>query len=213
MNVSFKNGILSFIETILLILLPGILNYNKIYSLPIITLFILWFIWTWSEKEQCIFDQKSGSYDKYTFELIIIGIYFTQLVTIIDYYLKVYNFSIIIYCIGLLFWILGIIIRKVGICTLGKQFTAVIQVKENYILIDDGIYKYIRHPGYLGELISFLGTIIITKSIKGFFVYLIILLPIYYLRIINEEKMLTSNFGNHYKKYMKRSKKLLPFIF
>jgi len=78
-------------------------------------------------------------------------------------------------------------------------------------LIKKGPYKYIRHPMYSSLLIICLGLFLtnIYSMTIFFFVFLIIVLN---LKIIYEENLLKIFFPA-YKNYMKKTKKLIPFIF
>jgi len=53
--------------------------------------------------------------------------------------------------------LIGLIIRVTSILTLKQHFTYTVTKIENHELIESGLYKNIRPPGYLGQLIIFLG--------------------------------------------------------
>lgn len=55
---------------------------------------------------------------------------------------------------GCLVVALGVTIRIVTVATLRAQFTDRVSVVQNHELMDSGIYKRIRHPAYLGNLLS-----------------------------------------------------------
>jgi len=78
-------------------------------------------------------------------------------------------------------------------------------------LVTNGIFKYIRHPIYLSGI--FLGTGIIILFSKDIFIYLfiIIIITIIY-KVESEEKYLLKRFKD-YKKYTKKSYKLIPYIY
>lgn len=61
------------------------------------------------------------------------------------------------FIIGAILTIIGLIIRINSILTLKQHFTYTVTEIESHELIETGLYKYIRHPGYLGQLIIFLG--------------------------------------------------------
>ena len=115
--------------------------------------------------------------------------------------------------IGLFFGLCGIFIRCIAFFTLGKYFTRTLQKTEEHKLITNGIYQYIRHPGYLSDILIFIG---IGMTVFNWItlIYLIITYPIVYAyRIIVEEKMLINIFGEDYIQYKKNTKRLIPFIF
>lgn len=90
--------------------------------------------------------------------------------------------------------------------------TARLQIVKEHKLVKDGIYKHIRHPLYLGEILRNLGFVLIFSSIYG--VLLIAFSTVFLLfRIRIEEKMLLGVFGEEYREYQRNTKKLIPHIF
>jgi protein-S-isoprenylcysteine O-methyltransferase Ste14 len=97
--------------------------------------------------------------------------------------------------------------------TLKKQFTYTVTKIENHELIETGLYKNIRHPGYLGQLIIFLG---ISTCLSNWLSILLMIIPVLlgYLNRINiEEKFMVEQMGQKYLDYQKRTKKLIPTIY
>jgi protein-S-isoprenylcysteine O-methyltransferase Ste14 len=117
------------------------------------------------------------------------------------------------FIIGSVLAIIGLIIRVTSILTLKQQFTYTVTKIENHELIETGLYKSIRHPGYLGQLIIFLG---ISASLSNWLSVLFMMIPVLtgYLNRINvEEKFMIEQMGPIYIDYQKRTKKLIPMIF
>jgi protein-S-isoprenylcysteine O-methyltransferase Ste14 len=107
----------------------------------------------------------------------------------------------------------GLIIRVSSILKLKKQFTYTVTKIENHELIESGIYKFIRHPGYLGQLIIFLGT---SVCLSNWLSVLLMIIPVslgYLNRINVEEKFMAKQLGQKYLDYQKRTKKLIPAIY
>ena len=115
--------------------------------------------------------------------------------------------------IGLILLFTGLSIRWVSIHTLKKYFTANLTIQEDHKLITTGIYKYIRHPSYLGGLFCFAGFgIALGNYISLFFIFFVNLIMVL-VRIDFEEKILMNEFGSEFEEYKKRTKKLLPLLF
>jgi protein-S-isoprenylcysteine O-methyltransferase Ste14 len=106
----------------------------------------------------------------------------------------------------------GLIIRMVAIINLRRNFSGMVRIREGHTLVTTGIYHYIRHPAYLGAIVLFLGFPVALSSVIGFAVTLSLVAILLY-RIKVEEKMLLEHFGTEYADYMKRSKRLVPFLF
>lgn len=117
------------------------------------------------------------------------------------------------FIIGSIVVIIGLIIRIASILTLRQQFTYTVTKIEDHELIVTGLYKWLRHPGYLGQLIIFLG---ISTCLSNWLSILLMIIPVLfgYLRRINvEEKFMAEQMGQKYSDYQKRTKKLIPMIY
>lgn len=108
---------------------------------------------------------------------------------------------------------LGLMIRMIAIMQLGKSFTDHIMVHKEKALYKQGLYKYIRHPSYLGEIMIFLGVALVYayfwSSMIAFFIPTISFL----YRISVEEKALMLHFKESYIEYQKETKKIIPFVY
>jgi protein-S-isoprenylcysteine O-methyltransferase Ste14 len=114
--------------------------------------------------------------------------------------------------IGAILGITGVTVRVYCRKVLGSQFSHKLQIIEDHHLITTGLYKYVRHPAYTGDLVVQIGIALFFSSIIGFLI-MILLVPCFLYRISVEEKMLLDQFGYQYKEYQKNTKKLVPFIF
>jgi protein-S-isoprenylcysteine O-methyltransferase Ste14 len=117
------------------------------------------------------------------------------------------------FVIGSILEIIGLIIRVTSILTLKQQFTYSVTKIENHELIETGLYKNIRHPGYLGQLIIFLG---ISITLSNWLSVLLMIIPVLlgYLNRINvEEKFMVEQMGQKYIDYQKQTKRLIPAIY
>jgi protein-S-isoprenylcysteine O-methyltransferase Ste14 len=117
------------------------------------------------------------------------------------------------FIIGSVVALTGLIIRVNSILKLRQQFTYTVTRIENHELIETGLYKIIRHPGYLGQLIIFLG---ISVCLSNWLSVLLMLIPVlsgYVYRINVEERFMADHLGQKYLDYRKRTKRLIPLIY
>ena len=117
------------------------------------------------------------------------------------------------FAIGMALVVIGFIIRIHSILTLKQYFTYSVAKVENHKIIATGLYKFIRHPGYLGQLMIFLG---ISISISNWFSILFMMIPVsigYLYRMRIEEKFMSEQLGEDYMIYQERTKKIIPLLY
>lgn len=113
---------------------------------------------------------------------------------------------------GILLIVSGIFVRQWAIFILGRFFTTTVSLQKNQKVVNYGPYRYIRHPSYLGIFITITGIGVALRSWGAILAILALNgLAIGY-RIYIEEKFLVSELGDDYVQYMKRTKRLIPFV-
>jgi protein-S-isoprenylcysteine O-methyltransferase Ste14 len=91
-----------------------------------------------------------------------------------------------------------------------KSFVGITEEK-NYALVIAGMNKYVRHPLYSGTMLFVMGFFIWQPYFKN--LMLMILMWIYLaIGIIYEERKLVKIYGDVYRDYQKKVKKMIPFI-
>ncbi len=114
--------------------------------------------------------------------------------------------------IGLALFVFGGILRLAPVFALGRRFSGLVAIQEGHRLKTDGLYRFIRHPSYLGLLVSSTGLVLIFRCWIGLFIvagFLTILLA----RIKAEEALLASTFGAEYETYRSRTWRLVPWMY
>jgi protein-S-isoprenylcysteine O-methyltransferase Ste14 len=114
---------------------------------------------------------------------------------------------------GVFLMLLGMALRWYSAAILGKYFTFDVAIQGGQPLIEAGPYRYVRHPSYSGALLSLVGFGLALGNWAGLAVALFCLGFAYAYRIPVEEAALTSALGDNYKQYMKRTKRLVPYLF
>jgi len=114
--------------------------------------------------------------------------------------------------IGVILGAAGLVIRYFAFSTLGRFFTRTLRQQDDHRLITTGIYRRIRHPGYLSDIMIFVGAALAMRNLVVLLVVIVLYVPAYAYRIWAEEKMLVQIFGPEYAAYQKVSKRLVPFI-
>jgi protein-S-isoprenylcysteine O-methyltransferase len=111
------------------------------------------------------------------------------------------------------FFAAGLVLRWWAIVTLGRFFTVDVVVEKDHELVERGPFRWVRHPSYTGVLVAFLGW---AMTLENWVAMAVVLVPIFiaFVRRMNvEEEALSRALGECYRAYMKRTKRLLPFIY
>lgn len=104
---------------------------------------------------------------------------------------------------GLIFWS--------GVA-LGRQYSADVTIQEDHHLITNNIYRYIRHPRYLGIIALSIGISCVFRSWVGLLATTFFLAMLLF-RIKDEEKVMQKEFGAEWEAYCKHSWRLIPYVF
>jgi protein-S-isoprenylcysteine O-methyltransferase Ste14 len=105
--------------------------------------------------------------------------------------------------LGLFFILFGGILARNGLKIIFGE------TRREPCVIKKGVFGLVRHPIYLGSILVYLGFLILTYSILGLMVWIIIIF-FYHLISCYEEKLLLQKFGDDYKKYMKEVPMWIP---
>jgi protein-S-isoprenylcysteine O-methyltransferase Ste14 len=147
--------------------------------------------------------------------ILFVGIFIVFIITaLLNYYNIGYIINFIpLNIIGIIVIIGGIIIRIIAMKTLNRYYTRTLHKTEEHKLVTNGIYNCIRHPGYLGSILFYIGGGMVMKNIFPLILITITVLLIYSYRINVEEKMLIKIFDEEYEQYLNKSNKLIPFLY
>ena len=112
--------------------------------------------------------------------------------------------------LGLVFGLAGLVVRYLALTQLGRFFTRTLRQTDQHQLVTTGVYRRLRHPGYLSDLLIFVGTALAMTNWMTAAIVLVSFIPAYLYRIGVEEQMLLAAFGQAYADYRRTSKRLLP---
>lgn len=123
------------------------------------------------------------------------------------------NDSLLIGVGGLAIMLGGLTLKVWAMDTLGAFFTRTLLVKKEQHIVQEGPYHFIRHPGYLGSILMFVGAAVATLNWIAVIVIAAAILTAYSYRIRAEEAMLQTIFGEEFAVYRTRSWRLIPLIY
>jgi len=106
----------------------------------------------------------------------------------------------------------GMALRWAAIATLKDKFTVDVAIVQDHRIVDTGLYSVVRHPSYLGSLITFVGLGLAWENWLSLVLMIVLRLVATLYRISVEERVLVNHFGDAYQAYRKRTKGLVPGI-
>jgi len=118
-----------------------------------------------------------------------------------------------IFFIGIALMLAGTAFRFYAMRILGRSFTYYVAVHDKQTVVEVGPYHYIRHPSYTGALMIFIGLGLALGNWAGILVLLACVGIAYAYRISVEESVLAATLGEPYQGYMRRTRRLIPFLF
>jgi protein-S-isoprenylcysteine O-methyltransferase Ste14 len=119
---------------------------------------------------------------------------------------------------GLLAWIgaalfgASILLQATAFRSLRGMYTTRLGIQEGHRLVTIGLYRWLRHPGYLSNILSLGGIGLALSSLIGLGVTLLVI-PLILVRIQKEEAMLLVEFGDVYRAYQQRTRRLIPGVY
>ncbi len=114
--------------------------------------------------------------------------------------------------LGVLLYAVGGALRIWPVFVLGHRFSGLVAIQPGHRLETTGIYGVIRHPSYLGLLVSALGWGLAFRSGVGVLLAALTVPPLL-ARMRAEEALLEAHFGAEYEAYRARTSRLIPGIY
>lgn len=105
----------------------------------------------------------------------------------------------------------AILMKKIGKPAPNRNEKTLYPFEKTTELVDQGIFKYIRHPLY-SSLIFLTWAIFLKKPSVELSIVSVLSTVLLYLTAIFDEKECIRFFGDKYIEYMKKSKRFIPFL-
>ena len=115
--------------------------------------------------------------------------------------------------LGLMLMAVGIAVRSAAIVQLGRFHTPNVAVRADHQLRITGLYRLVRHPSYLGALIAYLGFGLALGNWASVLVLMALVPALYLYRIHEEDAALLAAFGETYRAYCIKTKRLIPWVY
>ena len=112
---------------------------------------------------------------------------------------------------GVALQLLGLATRAISMRTLGQFYTRTLRADDQQRVVDTGPYRVVRHPGYTGSMLVWIGFALSTRSLPVAAVVAGLFGSAYRRRIVAEELLLRRDLPG-YVAYSERTKRLIPYV-
>lgn len=113
---------------------------------------------------------------------------------------------------GVALFFSGIGLRIWSKLSLGRYYTFDISVTPAHRVTTKGPYRFVRHPLYLGTLLTAAGLPLMTQGWMPFWLFTVPTTAIYGLRLVREDAYLMTAMGEAYRDYARRTARLIPYV-
>jgi protein-S-isoprenylcysteine O-methyltransferase Ste14 len=114
--------------------------------------------------------------------------------------------------VGVALLAIGGTLRIWPVFVLGNRFSGLVAIQPGHTLVTTGIYRFVRHPSYLGLVLTAIGWGLGFRAGVGLLIAGLIFVVLL-ARIRSEERLLISQFGDQYADYRLRTWRLFPGVF
>jgi protein-S-isoprenylcysteine O-methyltransferase Ste14 len=101
-------------------------------------------------------------------------------------------------------------LRRQAIAALGRFWSLHVEIRESHELVQDGPFRWVRHPAYSSMILEILSIALILQSWITATVAYALFLPTLAARIRIEERALTEKFGESYLQFKRTTPALFP---
>lgn len=118
-----------------------------------------------------------------------------------------------IFGVGVALILAGTALRSYAIRVLGRYFVITVAVGPDQQVVESGPYRLIRHPSYTGALLALLGIALALTNWASLAAIIFCNAIGFGYRMMVEERVLARMLGQPYIAYMRRTRRLIPYLF
>ncbi len=131
--------------------------------------------------------------------------------SMLEYVVRGGGFSRIALVCGIVCAIASFKLRWSAIAALGKFWSLHVEIRENHEFVQNGPFRFVRHPTYFSMILELLAFGLICSAWWMLAVIPFLFVPALILRLRLEEPALIEKFGDAYRDYQRRVPMLLPY--
>lgn len=183
-----------------------------VFLIGYIPIFAIRFYFAQLVKQNKITDDRRTVQEKLLLFLTFLGMFILPLVGVFTPWLEfaAYDLPDWIAWLGTGFFVLAIWLFWRSHTDLGLNWSASLAVRENHLLVDTGVYRYIRHPMYAAFWLWGIAQVLLLHNWIYGLSYIVSFVPMYVMRVPQEEQMMLDAFGEQYREYRTHTGQVIP---
>lgn len=115
--------------------------------------------------------------------------------------------------LGVLVIVASLVLFRVTHKQLGRMWSVTLELRDNHKLVTDGLYRYVRHPMYSSFTLFALAQFLLLQNWIAGPAGLICFGILFFMRVGREEQVMVETFGDEYRAYMRRTARIVPWIY
>ncbi len=124
-----------------------------------------------------------------------------------------YGFNPVQAWIGVLTIIAALVLFRVTHKQLGRMWSITLELREGHRLVTNGLYAYVRHPMYSSFTLFALAQLLLLPNWVAGLAGPLGFGILFFMRVPQEERVMIETFGDEYRDYMKRTARIIPWIY
>jgi protein-S-isoprenylcysteine O-methyltransferase Ste14 len=96
---------------------------------------------------------------------------------------------------------------------LGRAWSVTLEIRDRHALVTRGVYRYVRHPMYSAFWLWALAQALLLPNWVAGFAGLIGFGTLFFCRVGHEEAMMLATFGEDYRAYMTKTRRVIPGVY
>ncbi len=114
---------------------------------------------------------------------------------------------------GILIFVFGLWVFRRSHKDLGRNWSVTLEIRDKHKLISGGLYRFIRHPMYSSFLLIGLAQAFLLPNWVAGLSGLVGFAVLFFMRVDVEERMMLDAFGEEYRIYSGKTKRIIPYIY
>lgn len=115
--------------------------------------------------------------------------------------------------VGLAVMVAALVMFRVTHKQLGRNWSVTLATRQDHKLVTSGLYAWVRHPMYSSFLLLALAQLLLLPNWIAGPIGLVSVAILFAFRVGREEALMVETFGEEYRAYMRRTARIVPYLY